>query len=131
MSSALADSVWTVDLRTGRVLSSRAITVPGYEAPALPEDELRGMEELTKWASAQMRAATIEGDGELLVVPFNRGRYWTDNERGLAAVRAPNSEWLAIAGMPVVFRSRGRRVFTLQRPDLERIVIGVFEWREN
>lgn len=126
----LFDSVWALDARTGTVFGSRGITVEGYEPPWMPEEEVgRDPSGIAAWATQQMRATTIEGDGVLLVVPFAKGAYWVDARASLAAIRGPDGSWSTVRDTPTTLRVKSNRVYTLERPTLEDVVIGVYEWR--
>lgn len=127
----LFDSLWAVPVAREGAPTARAITVEGYEAPRMPDQDPTSPSEITEWATQQMRAATVEGDGELVIVPFTKGAYWKDAVPSLAACRDPAGRWLTLTNTPVVLRAVGRRLYTLERPNLEDFVIGVYEWRSS
>jgi hypothetical protein len=126
--SALADSIWALDVGTPDVQISRSITVADYQPPKLPTDSLDGVEAITNWGLQQMVPVTVEGDGRLLVVPFARGPYIGETLTS-AAMRTPLGEWLTVNNTPRVLSAIQGRVYTVERPTLDMFVIGIYEWQ--
>lgn len=130
LTSALFDSVWVLPNDDPARVSATAITVEGYSAPSMPEDDPQGPEGIRAWVLDQMRTLGVQGDAGLLIVPFTKHPYLgPESVPGIAALRDPEGRWWSVRDTPVVLRVLNGTVFTLDRPDLERFVIRTYTWR--
>jgi len=66
------DSLWTVDLRSGRV-SSIGLTLPRYLAPRVPEAPPKDIQALLAWSRSFHVAASISVTDRAVVIPFVQG----------------------------------------------------------
>lgn len=119
--SSLLDTLWTVDLVTGRT-GSRPITMHGYKPPSAPGGPYPHKNEVLSWVRSQTLVAGIAGGQDLLIVPISTGLYHEQTHTP-AALRDAEGRWYAISHMPMVLRARGETIWTLRWPEPEDPVI--------
>jgi hypothetical protein len=131
VSNTLFDSLWAFSLPRPDSIRSMPLNVAGYVPPSMPREDFYGETAVIRWATAQMRAWNVVGDGELLLIPFVLGDYPVDGSRSLAALRDPAGRWHTLTDTPALIKAVGRTIYTFERPDLEDMVIGVYHWRSE
>lgn len=112
----LNDSLWTVDLRTGRV-SSVGLTLPGYLAPRIPEAPPADIKALMAWTRSYHVAASISVTDHAVVVPFVKG-VLNYGDPSVAAV-FQDGAWRAVADPPPVIAGSPSAVVALLDPASE------------
>lgn len=120
----LSDSVWSVDLATGRV-HSRRVAVPGYARPAAPARPLGDPSAYGAWMRTFSTAATVvAGDGSV-TVPFVNGIYLSTAPSTLA-YRDPAGTWTALEGAPPIVGRWADTLLVLQNPEEDVVRLGLY-----
>ena len=102
--------------------------VDGYEAPALPERELRTPPERQQWVNSLLLASTVFATDSGVIVPFARGTYFDGGSSALAYL-GPDRTWRSLSGAPPLVGADHKSFFGLLTPADTEVVIGVFERR--
>lgn len=97
-----ADSLWTLDTRTGTYRVAH-VAVRGYKpAVALPQGML-SVREATEWVKSWTEAAAVISTSGTVAVPFVRGTLLQGDSSTLA-VRRPDGTWANVDDPPLLVR---------------------------
>jgi hypothetical protein len=120
--TALSDSLWTVNLRTG-TMSAQRITPPAYVPPTLPRANLPD-DAFSRWASSWTTTILTRASGDNVMVMFVRGILMR-GDSAVAAHQGPDGVWRGLTDVPVVLAMRGDTVISVLDPNADTIRLGV------
>lgn len=125
--TALSDSLWTVNLRTGTT-SARRVTPPTYVPPIAPRGSLATDEAWSRWSNSWTSAILARASGGNVMVMFSRGILMR-GDSAAAAYQDPGGSWQGLTGAPIVLAFRGDAVVTLLDPNADTVRLGVYVHR--
>jgi hypothetical protein len=128
MVSTLSDTLWTMDLASGR-WQARRLMVPGYLEPVPLEAPARSAAELMEWQKSFHAAAALYATSQLIAIPFVRG-VLNYGDPSILVVRDADDRWTAWTGAPPVVAAAGDTLATILHPETPEIMaIGLFRRR--
>ncbi len=122
--TALSDSLWTVNLRTGTT-SARRITPPAYVLPTAPRGSLSAEGAFSRWSDSWTTTILVRASGENVMVMFVRG-ILMGGDSAVAAYHGPGGSWKGLTDAPIVLAFRGDAVVTLLDPNADTVRLGVY-----
>jgi hypothetical protein len=121
--TALSDSLWTVDLRTGTTLARR-ITPPTYVPPTAPQGSLAADDAWSRWVDSWTTTILARASGDNVMVMFVRGILMRDDSAA-AAYRGPTGSWQGLTDVPIVLAMRGDTAISLLDPNADTVRLGI------
>ena len=129
LANTLSDTVWRVELRSGRV-DREVVSFRGRVAPRAPVKPLRDAMDMVAWARAAHMASTLSVGSRVLALPFVQGTLNTGDPMVLLA-RGPDGAWRALRGAPPIVHARGDTLVGIINPGEDRVRLGLYRWRGN
>lgn len=121
--TALSDSLWTVNLRTGTT-TARRITPPTYAPPTAPRGSVATDEAWSRWADSWSSAMLARASRDNVMVMFVKGILMR-GDSAAAAYRDPGGGWQGLTSVPIVLSMRGDTVISLLDPNEDTVRLGV------
>lgn len=127
--STISDSIWAVPLnREDLQPESHRLAIPGYVAPAPPENPLRSPRDLMEWGNSFHAAAPPVASTELLAIPFVRG-VLNNGDPTILVVRDQSGDWYALSDAPPVIAMSSERLLVIHNPLEEQVRFAIYEKR--
>jgi hypothetical protein len=95
-----ADSLWTLDTRTGTYRVAH-VAVRGYKPPVAPPPGMLSLREVTAWVQSWTEAAAVMFTSGTVAVPFVRGTH-LQGDSSTVAVRRPDGTWASMDDPPLL-----------------------------
>ncbi len=126
--STISDSLWAVPL-TAETLGAEAyrLSIPGYVAPAAPEEPLRSLQDLSDWGNSFHGAAPPVASSELLAIPFVQG-VLNYGDPTILVVRH-DGDWYALSDPPPVIAAFADQLLAIHNPLEDPVELAVYEAR--
>lgn len=125
---SISDSIWSVDLPTGRVRTER-VAPPGYLRPyAANPVQVPGIKEVERWTKSFSTTAEVFGADGTLVIPFVRGLL-NEGDPTVLAIRDPDGQWHAVEKGPALVWNRGSEWYALHTPGADQVTLAVYRRR--
>jgi len=121
---SIADSLWTVDLETGKVASTH-VRPPGYERPSSPPGDVRDSRSVVRWSRSFSRMAPILATDSMVLVPFVRG-VMNEGDPVMAAYQGPDGRWRSLPVTPAVMRAGNGMVVALHNPGEDAVKLALY-----
>ncbi len=129
--STISDSIWVVPLNRDAVEpESYRLAIPGYVAPAAPENPIRSPQDLMDWGKSFHGAARPAASSELLAVPFVRG-VLNYGDPAILVVRDGTGDWYALTDPPPVIAASSNRLLVIHNPLGDPVELAVYEQRSG
>ena len=127
--STISDSIWAVPLNSD-VLQPEAhrLAIPGYVAPAAPQNPLRSIEDLREWGNSFHGAAWPVASSELLAIPFVQG-VLNYGDPAILVLRNQSGEWYALSDPPPVIAAHANQLLVIHNPLGDPVELAVYETR--
>lgn len=125
--STISDSIWMVPLnRDVLEPESYRLDIPGYVAPAAPENPIQSPQDLTEWGKSFHGAAAPVASAELLAIPFVRG-VLNYGDPAILVVRDGGGDWYALSDPPPVIAASSNRLLVIHNPLGDPVELAVYE----
>lgn len=126
----ISDSVWRVDLRSGKTSASQ-IRFPGYARPTLPEmGAYRRSADRFAWIKRAhvVMSPVVSSNG--LGVSFVQG-ILNYGDPTVFVFQKPDGTWISIADAPPIIHMSAGEILTIHRPNDDRTVLGRYRYLEG
>ncbi len=125
--STISDSIWAVPLnRDVLEPESYRLAIPGYVAPAAPQNPLRSIEDLMAWGNSFHGAARPAASSELLAIPFVQG-VLNYGDPTILVLRDENGDWYALSDPPPVIAAHANQLLVIHNPLGDPVELAVYE----
>lgn len=125
--STISDSIWVVPLNRDVVEpESYRLAIPGYVAPAAPENPIRSPQDLMNWGKSFHGAARPVASSGLLAIPFVRG-VLNYGDPAILVVRDNSGAWYALSDPPPVIAASSNRLLVIHNPLGDPVELAVYE----
>ncbi len=125
--STISDSIWVVPLnRDALEPESYRLAIPGYVAPAAPENPVRSLQDLTDWGKSFHTAVRPVASSELLAIPFVQG-VLNYGDPTILVVRDQSGEWYALTDPPPLIAASSNRLLVIHNPLGDPVELAVYE----
>ena len=125
--STISDSIWVVPLnRDALEPESYRLAIPGYVAPAAPENPLGSVQDLMDWGKSFHGAARPAASSELLAIPFVQG-VLNYGDPTILVVRDGSGDWYALSDPPPVIAASSNRLLAIHNPLGDPVELAVYE----
>lgn len=121
--TALSDSLWTVNLRTGSTRAQR-ITPPAYVTPTAPRGSLSARGAYSRWSDSWTTTILARASGGSVMVMFVRGILMR-GDPAVAAYGSGEGSWQGLTSAPIVLAMRGDTAISLLDPAADTVRLGV------
>jgi len=125
--STISDSIWVVPLnRDALEPESYRLAIPGYVAPAAPENPVRSLQDLRDWGESFHAAARPVASSELLAIPFVKG-VLNYGDPTILVVRDQSGDWYALTDPPPLIAASSNRLLVIHNPLGDPVELAVYE----
>jgi hypothetical protein len=124
VASTLSDSLWRVDLGSGKV-SSSSLKFPGYARPTLPTRQNGDIDELFKWFYQFHMPSTVSVTARSVHLPFVQG-ILNFGDPTVLLHQVDGGEWEALTGSPPVIGASEDRIIAIMTPNQEQVILGFY-----
>ena len=127
--STISDSLWAVPL-AAETLGADAyrLSIPGYVAPAAPQQPLRSLQDLSDWGNSFHGAAAPVASSGLLAFPFVQG-VLNYGDPTILVVRDRDGDWYALSDPPPVIAAFADQLLAIHNPLEDPVELAVYEAR--